>query len=65
MAKRSKTKYLGLPEETEIEVIGIKGNKVFKKIMKYREAKSMDKIKGFNYYFYQIGFSQFSNVIKK
>lgn len=65
MAKRYKSKFLGLPDETEIEVIGIKGDQVFKKIMKYGEAKQMKKAKGWKYYFYQKGFSQFNNTINK
>lgn len=65
MAKRSKTKYLGLPEETKVELIGIKGDEVFKKVMTYAEAKNVKKAKGWQYYIYQVGFSQFKNVKTK
>lgn len=46
--------------ETDIELVAIKGNKVFKKIMKYGDALKVKRKKGWHYYNYQIGFSQFN-----
>ena len=48
-----------LPLDTKIEVIAIKGDELHKKIMPYSEALQLKKKKGWNYLFYQIGFSQF------
>lgn len=48
--------------ETEIELIAIsKSNgEVSKKQMKYGDALKIKKRKEWNYYYYQIGFSQFN-----
>jgi hypothetical protein len=48
-----------LPPDTEIELICIKGDKVIKTIMPYKEALLINKKSGWIYKFYQIGFSQF------
>lgn len=59
--KNSKKKnVLSLPLETEIEVIAIcEGKKPVKQVMTYGEALKLKKSKGWNYRFYQFGFSQF------
>jgi len=53
--RKSNTTYTALAKETVIEVISIKGNKVFKKQMEYGEALKMARQKGWTYIFYQIG----------
>lgn len=52
-----------LPLDTEIEVASIKGNDVVKRKMTYREALNITKIKGRQYFFYQIGFCQIKTKI--
>lgn len=49
--------------ETKIEVIAIDGDKVYKKTMTFSEAIKMAKKSGWKYINYQIGQSQFPNVI--
>ena len=49
-----------LPLYTEVELVAIKGSKVFKKIMPYGDALGIKKKKGFFYYYYQVGYSQFN-----
>lgn len=60
MAKNNATALLS--PETEIELIAIsKSNgEVSKKQMKYGDALKIKKRKGWNYYYFQIGFSQFN-----
>lgn len=64
MAKKYKTKFLGLPTDTKIEVIKFRGDKIYKKIMTHGEALNLPTQKGSSYVFYQIGFSQYKNVIE-
>lgn len=64
MVKKSKTKFLGLPIETEIEVIKIMDGNIYKKIMTHGKAMDLPVQKGSKYIFYQIGFSQYKNVIE-
>lgn len=52
-----------LPESTMVEVISIKGEKVFKKEMTLKEFRNMNKKKGWRYQVYQIGRSAYPNVI--
>lgn len=58
MAK-NKTDTFQLNTDTLIEVIAIKDGKPRKKEMTFAEALKLPKLKGWNYIFYQIGFSQF------
>ena len=46
--------------ETEIELIAIKGDEVFKKVMKYGDALNIPIKKGWQYKYFEIGFSQFN-----
>lgn len=62
MAYKKKSDFNILPMETKIEFIATKGEKVFKKVMEYGEALNTKKKKGWVYKYYQIGFSQFSNI---
>ena len=48
------------PMETEIELIAIKGDEVFKKVMKYGDALNIPRKKGWQYKYFEIGFSQFN-----
>ena len=54
-------KFLGLPPETIIEVVrvNVKTGKHKKKEMTYSDFLTMEKLSGFNYIPYQLGFSQF------
>lgn len=56
-----KTQTNNLAPETLIEVIAVnkKTLKASKKIMSYQKATQIKKNRGFFYYFYQLGFSQF------
>lgn len=60
---RSKSKYkpafLKLPDNTEIEVVAIKGSKVVVTKMTYGDFLKLEQRKGWVYTSYQIGFSQF------
>ena len=60
MAKRTKYEPTQLHSDTVIEVIAIKGNEVVKKNTTYGEALKIKKKKGWQYLFYQVGFSQFN-----
>ena len=55
----AKTNENVFPLTTEIELIGIRGNDVFKKIMTYGDALNVKKKKGWEYKYYEIGFSQY------
>ena len=55
----AKQKDFTFPLTTKIELIAIRGDEVFKKIMTYEEALNVPKKKGWNYIYYEIGFSQF------
>lgn len=46
-----------LPSDTEIEVFGIKGDRIIKKRMTFGAAKLMKRKPGWVYVNYQIGFS--------
>lgn len=56
----------------DVELVMVKGEKAYKKTMKYEEAlliwknehPTQKQQKGWKYMIYQLGFSQFKNVIK-
>ena len=48
------------PLATEVELIAIRGEEVFKKIMTYQDALNVPRKKGWEYKIYQIGFSQYN-----
>lgn len=56
----AKTNPILLSHETEIEVIKTNGTITKKKTMPYGDALKLKKQKGWNYIFYQLGFSQFN-----
>lgn len=58
MAKR---KYIGLPNETMVEVIGFSKGKTFKKVVSLSEALEIKKRKS-KVIIYQLGFSQFRDA---
>ena len=62
MAKRSnKSKDVGLPRDTRVELVGTHPkHPTKKKEMTYGQALNIEKIKGWNYIIYQLGFSQFN-----
>jgi len=62
MAKKVSTTFLSISQDTIIEVISIKGSKVYKKQMSYGDAIKMTKLKGWRYIYYQIGVSQFKEA---
>ena len=56
-----------LPSNTKVEMIAIhkKTGQAYKKIIELKDFKTLKKKKGFNYLPpFQIGFSQFNNVIE-
>lgn len=57
MAKQNNNLF---PMETEIELIAIKVDEVFKKVMKYGDALNIPRKKGWQYKYFEIGFSQFN-----
>lgn len=59
-----KMRKIGIAPETKIEVIAIKGTKVFKTKKTLKQARKMKRKKGFKYLFYQVGFSQFKNAVE-
>lgn len=61
MTKKQNPSNHFLPLETQIEVISIKGDKSYKKIMTFGEALNIVKKKGWVYINYQLGFSKFNN----
>lgn len=64
MAKKQHSESHYLPLDTKIEVISIKGDKSYKKIMTFGEALNIVKKKGWIYINYQLGFSKFNNENK-
>lgn len=56
----AKTNPILLSPETEIEVIKTNGTITKKKTMPYGDDLKLKKQKGWNYIFYQLGFSQFN-----
>lgn len=70
MAKRQAVLPIGIPLETLVEVVSIKGESVFKTNTTYGDAllwlqgkhPTKKKKKGFVYKIYQKGFSQFKNI---
>ena len=46
---------------SQIEVISIKGDKSYKKIMTFGDALKLKKVKGWTYVNYQLGFSKFKD----
>lgn len=61
MAK--KTKPFSLPESTIVEVVAKGNGKIFKQEMEYGKALKIKKKEGFEYHFFQKGFSSYKNVI--
>lgn len=59
---RKKHDNFQLPLETKVELVAIRGDEVFKKIMTYGESLNVQRKKGFKYYTFQLGFSQFNNL---
>lgn len=55
-----------LPEDTKVEMVAInkETGQVFKKIVELQEFKNTKKKAKFNYYLYQIGYSQYKNTIE-
>jgi hypothetical protein len=60
--KKNNKIYVGVLSDVVIEVISIKGSKVYKKQMIYSDALEMPKLKGWKYIYYQLGASQFSEA---
>lgn len=58
-----KNTFLGLPEETLIDVVATKGEKVLVKTLTIGEAKRLKKSNGWTYRNYQIGFHSFKTNI--
>lgn len=56
----AKQKYFTFQLTTEVELIAIRGDEVYKKIITYEEALNVPKKKGWQYIIYQKGFSQFN-----
>lgn len=56
-----------LQSDTNVELIAIenKTHKVYKKIIEIQEFSKLEKKPNFNYYLYQIGFSQYKDAITK
>lgn len=56
-------KFTGLPESTKIDLIATKGDEVyFRPGITIAEANKIKRRKGWKYYRFQQGFSQFKNV---
>jgi len=53
------------PLSTDVELIAIKGEKVFSMILTYEYALNVPRKKGWNYRIYQIGFAQYKGKIQK
>lgn len=72
MAKRQTSSPVILNPETKVELISTKADKVYLKVMEYQDALNVLKGKhptvkkkpGWIYKIYQMGFSQFKEVIK-
>lgn len=47
----------------EVELVAIKGDKIYLQVMPYEEALNKDRKEGFTYIIYQKGFSQYKDVI--
>ena len=64
MAKREISNY-GLEPSTKVELIAIdkKTKKAYKKIINYGDFKNNKTNKDYNYYTFEIGFSQFKDAI--
>jgi len=54
-----KQKYV-LPSSVEIEVVAVKGKESVKKNITLSEIATIKKKKGWKYYFFQLGYSQFN-----
>jgi hypothetical protein len=54
-----------LPPSTTVELIAIRGSEAVKKEMKYSEALSVKRKKGWKYIIYQKRFSQFKTISNK
>lgn len=50
-----------LPPQTQIEVVAVKGKLSKKKVIYVSDIPTIEKKKGWSYYFFQLGFSQFNN----
>ena len=55
----AKKKDYQFPLTSSVEIVAIKGDEVFKKILTYEQALNIKKKKGWCYIIYQVGFSQF------
>lgn len=56
-----------LPGNTKVEMVAVHKvtHKAFMKIIELGEFKNVEKDEKFNYYLYQIGYSQYKDVVKK
>ena len=52
-----------LPLTTQIEVVAVKGELSVKKVINVSDIPNVEKKKGWRYYFFQLGFSQFNNKV--
>lgn len=55
-----------LPGNTKVEMVAVhkETHKAFIKIIELSEFKTIKKEKNFNYYLYQIGYSQYKDIVK-
>lgn len=65
MATKEKQSFEILPYNTKVELIAVhkETHKAYKKIIEIQEFKTMKKDTNFDYKLYQIGFSQFKDVV--
>lgn len=56
-----------LPGNTKVEMVALHKvtHKAFMKIIELSEFKTIEKDNKFNYYLYQIGYSQYKDAVKK
>lgn len=72
MAKKQNQTSFILNPETKVELVSTKGEKAYLKVMKYEDAvkvlkgkhPTLKRTKGWVYRIYQMGFSQFKEIIK-
>ena len=55
-----------LPGNTKVEMVAVhkETHKAFMKIIELSEFQGIKKEKNFNYYLYQIGYSQYKDIVK-
>ena len=65
MAVKKQT-FAMLPSNEKVEMIAVhkETHKAFMKIIELGEFQSIKKEKNFNYYLYQIGYSQYKDIVK-